>query len=264
MFPGVHLLMGSTLGIFAGFKFGPAAGFAVGLIAGLPTISTWNQPLPLGVAVYALEGLWVGFWSRRHKRGPLTAALSYWIFAGSWLVLAGSIFLLRIPATLAFIFQARSVINGLLAGLIVEIAVLTYEGFRQARQMEGRESAGLGLESLILVVFVTVLCVPILYLSTSNSREEMERTRNQLYGSSTRVVSAADEKIDILLQNYKRGVGVAASSISIIGKPGKPDAAAVQDRLKNVREQYPEFAGFYVADAQARIIAYDAGVSSSR
>ncbi|HEU4388046.1 MAG TPA: ATP-binding protein [Blastocatellia bacterium] len=252
--PGVHLLFGSTMGILAGLRFGPAAGCAVGLIAGLPTMWLWNEPVPLGAAVYALEGLWVGFATRQRKRGPLTAALSYWVILGSWLVLLINLLLLRTPVVPAFIIQARSVINGMLSGLIVEAGVLMYRFFRKRRQDE-TATARVSLESLVMVVFVTVISLPLLYVSTSNARDLSERTRSEMAASSTRAVSSVASEINGLLENYRRGVAMAASAVT--WDLGKNDDEGVRRTLRAVRNQYPEFASLYVADVRAKAIAHD-------
>ena len=253
--PGVQLLFGSTMGILAGLRFGPAAGCAVGLISGLPTMWVWNQPAPFGAVVYALEGLWVGFVTRQRKRGPLTAALSYWVLLGSWLILLIYLFLLRAPVAPAFILQARSVINGMLSGLVVEAGVLVYQVLRRMRRSDETAPARVSLESLVMVLFVTVISLPMLYVSTSNSRDLSDRTRSEVLASSTRAVSSVENEITALLENYKRGVAMAASTVK--WERRSKDDEGVRRTLRAVRDQYPEFAGLYVADAQAKTIAFD-------
>jgi PAS domain S-box-containing protein len=261
IFPGVHLLFGSTMGILAGLRFGPAAGCAVGLIAGVPTMWVWNQPAPVGAVVFALEGLWVGLATRQKRRGPLTAALSYWVLLGSWLILLTSLLLVGMPATSAFITQARSVINGMLCGLVVEFGVLVYQFIRRMRRPEDKEPARLGLESAVMVVFVTVISLPTLYVSTSNSRDFLDRTKSEMFASSTRAIASVEGEIVALLENYKRGIAMATSSV--IWEMRKNDDEGVRRTLRAVRDQYPEFAGLYVADARARTTAFDPPVNEN-
>lgn len=261
IFPGVHLMLGSTLGILAGLKFGPAGGGVAGLIAGLPTISLWHQSFPFSALLFALEGSWVGYATKRGKRGPLAAALSYWLLLGSWLTLAGQLVLFGDPASLAFIIQARSLINGILSGLLVEIAIWGFEVFRRWRPRSVDEPAKLRLESLVTIILASVIALPLLYISTTNARNMRERMMSDLSASALGDVSGVRHDVEVLLQNYKRAVAVAAATIS--GMYQERDRQSLATLLSDVRDQYPDFAGMYVADADARTIAFDPSHSES-
>lgn len=262
IFPGIHLVFGSALGIFAGLRHGALAGGIVGFVAALPTLWLWRQPFPLSPLLYCAEGIWVGYATKDDKRGPLAAALSYWLLVGCWLGLGFSLLLLRQPPNLAVIFQARSIINGLLAGLVVGVAVSAHQALRRRRGVAKHEPATFGLESLITIVLATLIALPTLYLFGGNARSARERMIADLLASSTRDVAAVEGEITALLQNYKKGVAVAAAIISTAHKGN--DNKALVGLLGRVRQQYPEFAGMYLADARAKTIAFDppAGDSS--
>ncbi len=65
--------------------------------------------------------------NEKGKRAPLTTIFLYWLLLGAWLNLAGHLLLLGLPLRLALIVQARSVINGMLTGLLLESGMLISE-----------------------------------------------------------------------------------------------------------------------------------------
>jgi PAS domain S-box-containing protein len=253
LFPGVRPLLGSTMGILAGLRYGPRAGFMAGLIAGLPTLWVWNQPWPVSALIYGLEGMWVGIVNRHKKRGPLVATLSYWIMLGSWLTLGSHLLVFGLPALTSFIAQTRSVVNGMMAGLLVETGILLYEITRKIRTRE-TEPARLGLESLVMIVLVMVISLPMLYVSTTNSTDMRERARRELADSSARSVALVQDEMTALLERYRDGVAVAASALSA---DHNPDSKRMSDLLGVIRSQYPEFGGMSVVDARGQTIAAD-------
>jgi PAS domain S-box-containing protein len=258
VFPGVHLALGSALGIFAALRHGPMAGGVIGFLAALPTLVLWRQTFPLSPLLYAAEGVWVGYATKADKRGPLAAALSYWLLAGSWLALAVSLVLWRLPLTLAVIFQARSIINGLLAGLVVSVYVSASQAVRRRRDVARREPATFSLESLITIVLATLIALPTLYVFGGAARRARERMIDELLASSARDVGAVEGEVSGLLQNYRKGVAIAAAMIAAHQEMNQKAVIAV---LGHVRKQYPEFAGMYLADAHAKTIAFDPPLS---
>lgn len=252
IFPGVHLVFGGAVAMAAAVKFGPFAGGLVGLIAGLRTWTLWNQPFPFSALLYCLEGAWVGLATRGGKRGPLTAALYYWLLLGSWLNLSGQHFLLELPLRTALILQARSIINGMLTGLICEIALLAYEVLRARRSR--RETSEIPLESVIALPLVVLISLPIFYITLHNVSDMRRRAMEDLMEGTTKDLSSVEGELTALVQSYRRGVAMAAG---IISAHGIKDQGRLQSLLASVRKLYPEFAGMYVADEKARTIAFD-------
>src|SRR5262249_44269673 len=152
--------------LLAALRYGPAVGAAAGLIAGFRTFTLWNSSFPVGAVLYALEGFWVGRQTQKRRWGPLTATLSFWLLLGGWLDLGGQILFNHIPVRAAFITQARSIINGLLVGLVLELWVVGSTLVR--RRGRPLEPARLSLNSLVTLVMATTISLPLLYITASS------------------------------------------------------------------------------------------------
>ena len=256
IYPSVHLVFGGVMAILAALKFGPFAGGIAGLTAGLRTWSLWNQPFPLSAILYGLEGIWVGTYQKRSgKRGPLAAILAYWLLLGAWLGLAGHIFLFDVPFRLALIMQGRSIINGVLVGILVELIILVAEVIR-GRLRYRREPLRLSLHSLIALVLLTAIALPMLYTSTRNVTDMRERMVNDLASSRSRDVQAIRGETESVLQNYRRGVATAAALFESPDHQPR-NQEELSRLLASVRHLFPEFTGLYVADAAGKTIAFD-------
>jgi PAS domain S-box-containing protein len=257
IFPGVHLVFGSVAAVVVAIWLGPAAGGIAGLVGGLRTWSLWSQPFPFSACLFALEGVWVGYQTGRTKRGALIAVLSYWVLVGSWLNLAGQVFLFELPLRLAFIVQARSVINGMLTGILVELALLMWQAAARRWRTADAAPSRPSLQSLVALVLTTVISVPMLYISTRSVQDIRERTMSDLAASGARDVDAIRSEIGALLKNYERGVATAADLCSSRYGRANYDPEELSRVLSRVRKLYPEFAGMYVADASGRTVAFD-------
>lgn len=253
MFPGVHLIFGDAVAMVVAVKSGPFAGGLVGFVAGLRTWSLWNQPLPFSALLYCLEGVWVGMVTKGGKRGPLVAALYYWLLLGSWLNLLGQHFLFGLPLRTALILQARSIINGALIGLACEAALLVYEVLRARRAHQ--KASQIPFESVIMLALVMLISLPIFYITLDNISDMRRRAMSDLMEGTARDLSSVEGELSALVQSYRRGVAIAASIASAHGTMG--DQTRLQTLLASVRKLYPEFAGMYVADQKARTIAFD-------
>ena len=162
--PGVKLLFGSALAVLAAIRFGPAAGGVAGVIAGSHTWSAWAEPLPISAVLYGLEGVWVGYRTRvAPKRGPIGAILSYWILVGAWLTLALYLLLLHVSPELALTAALRSLINGFLTGMLVELVLVLYEVVRKQWFRQDR-TGRLGHNAVAALVLLIIIAGPMLYI----------------------------------------------------------------------------------------------------
>lgn len=211
IFPGMPLIFGNVLSILVAVKFGPAAGAAAGFTGGLSLWRLWNEPFPLSAILFLAEGIWVGHQTNRKQRGPLTSVLLFWTLIGIWCDLIIQLLVLDTPSHLALIILARSLINGLLSGIIVEIVLLIHEMIRRAQSKVEERPAHLGLKSLIVVQLTAMIAVPLLYISTHSINDLRERTLSELALASTREINPLDSEIHSLLQTYDHSVERAAS-----------------------------------------------------
>jgi PAS domain S-box-containing protein len=254
IFPGIHLILGNAVAIWAASRWGPVAGATVGLTAGLRTWSLWHQPLPWSALLYGLEGLWVGHAARRRGSGPLVSTLSYWLFAGSWLNLIGQIAVIGLPLRLALIIQARSVVNGLLVGALVETSLLLATGLSAGRARRGASHPRPDLQTVVTLALTIMSSVPILFVSIRGAQRMLDTTLGDLVAQTERDVAAVEAHVRTLVESYQRGIETAATLISPETLADRP---ALQRLLAAVRRHYPEFAGMYVADAHATTLAFD-------
>jgi PAS domain S-box-containing protein len=258
--PGLHLIFGSVFAILAAVKYGAAAGSLAGLIAGLPTGSVRVEPFLLSALLGAGEGAWVGRRTRSGKREPFAAVLSYWLLIGAWLGLAGQLFIMRIPLREALILQARSVINAILAGMLVELGLLVYEVIWRRQGQPGPER--FTLRSLATLILTSLLTFPLLYISTHDANSERERMMSDMAVSSAVDVRSVEIEVRTLLESHSRGLKTAASLFS--SPPHKTDDAESLGRLlSSMRYQYPLLRRLSLTDVRGRTLATDPPQSAS-
>jgi PAS domain S-box-containing protein len=252
IFPGIHLIFGSTVTLIVAMRYGPAAGAGAGLLAGLRTWTLWHQPLPVSALLYAFEGGWVGWQMRTRRRSPLTATLAYWLLIGGWLNLAGQLLVIHLPLRLAMIVQARSIINGLLAAMLLEFGQLIYEAIR--RRSQPQRPARLSLNALVTLVMAATISLPLLYISTSSIQRVRVRLTSETSTSTMRDVAAIESECRALLAHQERGLKfVAALFTSPRHRTG--DAKVMSRLLAGIHEEFPEFQSLFVTDADGRAIA---------
>lgn len=250
--PGIHLIFGSLVTLVAAMRYGPAAGGIAGLVAGLRTWILWQQPLPVSAVLYALEGIWVGQQSLGRRRGPLMATLTYWLLLGGWLNLAGQLLITHLPLRLAMIVQARSIINGLLVGMLLELGLLLYEIV--GRRSQPQRPARLSLNGLVTLVMAATISLPLLYISTSSIKHVHERLTSDMTASAMRDVASIESECRALLEHEEHNVKfVAALMASPRHRSG--GAAAMSGLLAGIHEEFPEFNALFVTDAGGRAIA---------
>ncbi len=257
--PGVHLVFGGLFALLAAVWFGPVAGGLVGFAAALPTWSLWHQPLPLSALLYGLEGVWVGVALRaQHRRGLLPAVLAYWLLLGSWLNLVVQLTISGLALPVALIIQCRSIVNGLLVAILAELVLRT--GQLIAHHRAGRRSDRLrapDFESLVSLALVAMVSLPILWIAVRSARSLVEQRLAEQAERVSRNVGSIEAQVTTLMESYARGVSTAAA---LARQSGLADAPRLQGLLATIRAQYPEFAGMYVADREARTLAFDPAV----
>jgi PAS domain S-box-containing protein len=252
IFPGIHLIFGSLVTLVAAMRYGPAAGGVAGLMAGLRTWTLWHQPLPVSAVLYALEGVWVGRQMQTPRRGPLTTTLAYWLLIGGWLNLAGQLFITHLPLRLAMIVQARSIINGLLVGMLLELGLLIYEVVRQRSQPQ--RPARLSLNALVTLVMVATISLPMLYISTSSIQHVRERLTSDMTTSAMRDVASIEFECRALLEHQEHNLKFVAALFSS-PRHRTGDAMAMSKLLAGIHEEFSEFQSLFVTDASGRAIA---------
>jgi PAS domain S-box-containing protein len=252
IFPGIHLIFGSLVTLVAAMRYGPAAGGVAGLVAGLRTWALWHQPLPVSAVLYALEGVWVGRQMQVRRRGPLTTTLAYWLLIGGWLNLAGQLFITHLPLRLAMIVQARSIINGLLVGMLLELGLLIYEVVR--RRSQPQRPARLSLNALLTLVIAATLSLPLLYISTDSIQHVRERLTDEMAASAMRDVASIESECRAFLEHQEHDLKfVGALFASPRHRTG--DARAMSELLAGIHEEFSEFQSLFVTDASGRAIA---------
>ncbi len=257
----MHLILGNALSMLAAVRFGPAAGGIAGSIAGLRTWSLWpQQPFPFSALMSGLEGLSVGYLTRNGRRGPMTAALLFWMLGGVWLSLGCQIFIVGLPLRASLIWQARSVVNGLVAGLAVEVGMIVYEIARKRRDPQTHPSK-LRLVSLITILPAAFMALPLLYITTQNVNEVRRQMMSEVEASSSRSVRLVEEEIGSMLAEHRRGVEMAVSLLRSPDHQTK-DKELLRHLMASVRGRYPNFRAMFLVDAAGRTLACDPALES--
>ncbi len=253
VFPGIHFVFGGVFALVAGALFGPLAGGLAGFLAALPTWELWNQPAPLSAVLYGLEGAWIGRFARSRRHGVLVTDFVYWILVGSWLNLLMQVLVIDLPLEIGFVIQCRSIINGLLVGMVVEGAILVHRLARGASADTGHRSGRPTFQMLVTLGVTALITLPLLWQTVRSAHSFTRQRVADLEASVERELDAIRGELGALIQNYARGVGIAAE---IIDRRGIREPAFLQGLLETVRAEYPEFAGMYVADANAVTLAF--------
>jgi PAS domain S-box-containing protein len=252
VFPGIHFVFGAAFALVAAVRYGPVAGGLVGFVAALPTWSLWSQPLPLSALLYGLEGVWVGIATRGGRRGPLAAALAYWLLLGSWLNLAFQLAIVGLSLQIAIVIQCRSIINGLLVAMVVELGLLAYHAVWRHRRGASAPSRRPTFQSLVALVLTALISLPILGITIRNGRSFSDQRVAGLEAEVERGVQSLRGEVGALVSSYSRGVATAAE---IIAGLEPADRGFLQGVLGILQRQYPELAGVYIADPDARALA---------
>ncbi len=256
IFPGMVLIFGSVMSLLSAVRFGPAAGAIAGLLSGMATWALWpQQPFPFSAALYSLEGAAVGYLTRNRKLGVMSAVLIYWMAAGIWLGFLCQWLIVGLTARMSLTWQLRSILNGLLAGMMVEVGLFVYEIIRRRRADSG-EPARLRLISIITVLLATFITLPMLYISVHNVNDARERMMNDLAASSSRSARLVESEAQSLLDEHRQAVEMA---VSLFNSPGhkSDDVQYLQKLLSSVRQHYPGFMGMCLADSLGRTVISD-------
>lgn len=261
IFPGVHLIFGNILSILAAVKFGPVAGAGAGLITGLGVWRLSNEPFPLSAILFALEGVWVGYQTSKKERSPLNAVLSFWLLAGIWIVLIAQL-IAGASFNPIIILLARSLINALLSGLLVEILILIYEVIRRLRAKTEDSPAHLKLRSIIAVHLMAMVSIPLLYISAHNVNDLRERILSETASASARYIMPLDGEIHSILQVCEQAVERAATLFYSVNL-NTPDIGSLNGQLARSRQQRTDFQRICLGDAQGRTLACDPPLDES-
>jgi len=257
-FPGIHFLFGGVFALVAAVRYGPVAGGVVGLVAALPSWSLWNQPVPLSALLYGLEGVWVGLVTRRTRWGPLAAAVAYWLLLGSWLNLALQLAVIGLPARIGFIIQCRSVINGLLVAMIVELGFLVH-GLAAHKTAAGRVAPRRPptLQTLVTLVVTALISLPILWLIVRDARGSVDRRVAELRASSQREVEAIRGELGALVASHSMGAPVLdeTGELTAGGGGGGLDVGASVHRIVDRFDADDHGTVAVITDRSGRLIA---------
>ncbi len=99
-----------------------------------------------------------------------------------------------------------------------------------------------------------MISLPILWIAIRNAHTLSDQRLDQQAAQVSREVQSIEAQVATLMESYARGVSTAAAFAE---ERGLGDRAGLQDLLATIRAQYPGFAGMYVADRDARTLAFD-------
>ncbi len=255
LFPGIHFLFGPALTLAFAARRGAVTGGTASLIASARTWWLWNQPFPSSALLLGIEGAWVGWLCNRAGRRvrPLYAALIFWTLIGGWLNLLLQHYGFNLPWQTSFALALRAVVNSFFCALLAEILLVVFSYARNKR--ERHDSFRLSFSATITLVLMLGICLPTAFIAISFTRYVRAETLDIAQSETEARAQSLRRAISGRLITYRRAIAVVADLIQR-EQIGLQETDRLNRLLESTRREHPELAGMYVADAQARTVAF--------
>lgn len=238
---GIYYLFGSIFAMLGALWRGPWWGLALGLLAGLPTISLYGHGVMF--LVMGLEAGFLGWRAHRKSEGPVRDDLFFWVMV-SPLLLAFYLFSVEAPLQ-ALVPTLKQVVNGLFNTSVAALVMLWVKARRP------REGERVPLGAILIQMITPLLLLPIL-ISTIVTAAEVNRalqstTQVELINSRAMVSRSVDEWIA-----ERRA---ALQSLATLIAPYQQEPPLAATLLEAAAPADPGFLGLYLADHDANVIA---------
>jgi len=246
----VAFTFGSIFTTIALATLGPSVGLACALAASSYTWVLWNHPYAMVGLVG--EAIWLALWLRAGRRNLVVIDTAYWLFIGAPLVIVLYTFVLDMTSQQVAVIALKQSVNGVFNTLIASL-LLTYD-LSPARWWRTSPPPPLSLATIIFHLAAAFLMVPTLgLLLVSNARQmsEIEHTTVET------VLSHAHESRRLVrtwLDEHQR----ATTELADLGlEVGLLPSSALQSRVHEIHELFPDFLFLYLADANGTAVAVD-------
>jgi signal transduction histidine kinase/uncharacterized membrane protein len=251
--PGIDLIFGGVAFLIAAVAFGPGPGLLAAAIASLPTIWLWNHPYAW--VIFSLEGLFVGWLVLRWQRRPLVANALYWALVGVGLITLFYFAVLGLRGTTFTVILLKQPFNGLINAVLVEMLLLL-PVVRRLLRLRGAPR----LQSSLAVVVTLAAVLPTLLFGLWVGRQEWKRNVERTEAQLELIVRAYTAQLAQYISLHESSV---RSVSELTEARGEFDPVQLQRRITAEQQQFGGFLNMYVADANARSVAFAPATESA-
>jgi signal transduction histidine kinase len=251
--PGVHFLLGPVAVLLAAVLLGPVAGGLAGAISGWVTLGLWGHPW--GWLNLTLEGLFVGRLSRRLM--PITADALYWLlsplyFALTYYLLAG------IPAEATLVAGVKQAMNGVLAALVVQVALLVPGGRRLLRGLLPPPVANMPMRSAFASALTLGAVIPLIVMGGVEGRARHEAAVEQVNTANHQVARSVAREIETRLDHASHAAAQLARLLATYqaSRGTLPEQGYLEEELDSLVTYSPELINAYVGNAEGVALAF--------
>jgi signal transduction histidine kinase len=248
LFFGVDFLFGSIAVLVAVRLLGPWCGLIVAIISGSYTYFLWHHPY--AILLFAAEALCVGWLLRRVPELVLAEGL-FWIFIGMplvWVFYAG---LLDVETSQTQLVMLKDAVNGIFNALIASL-LLIYTPLRRLATGERRD-AEVSLSQVVFNLLVGSVLFPTLLFSILDSRQSLQRIESEIQNDVQAESTVLVQNLEAWYQQHRQALLQVAR---VAQREGVQPSPLLQQSVQLVTNAYPDLHAMYVADAQARAVAF--------
>jgi signal transduction histidine kinase len=251
--PGVHFLLGPVAVLLAAVLLGPVAGGLAGALSGGVTLGLWGHPW--GWLNLTVEGLFVGMLSRRLM--PITADGLYWLlsplyFALTYFMLAG------IPAEATLVAGLKQAVNGVMAALVVQVALLVPEVRRRLRGLLPPLVADMPMRRAFASALTLGAVIPLIVMGGAEGRARHQAAVEQVNTENHQVARAVAREIESRLDHASHAATQLARLLAthLSARGTLPPQGYLEDALDSLVIYSPELINAYVGSAEGVALAF--------
>ncbi|SEL64812.1 Signal transduction histidine kinase [Stigmatella aurantiaca] len=251
--PGVHLLLGPCMVLMAAVLLGPAAGGLAGAISGIQAYFLWGHPW--GWLNIVLEGLFVG--AMRRRLMPITADGLFWLVSPLYFLLTYGV-MAGLPIEATLVSGVKQAMNGLLAALIVQVALLVPALRRRLGPWLPAPVAAISMGRAFALSFTLGALLPLLWVGMVEGRARYEAAVRHVEEENLQVARAVVREIERRLEHSSHSVAQLSLLLSERAAPqgGLPNATFLEDGLDSLVTYSPEVIYAYVGSPEGRSLAF--------
>lgn len=250
----VDFIFGSIATMIVISLFGWGWGVVCALISSSYICYQWGSLV--SIIIFCMEALFVGLLLRRRRANLILVDALFWLVLGiplAWILYHGFIGMDQLASTTIALKQS---INGIFNALVASLVLTAYptRGKSRFAVLKPRPSLDLILFNLV----VAVVLIPAMVNLIRYGRKGLQQLEVGLRSRLEAVSSGTGEDLAFWSRLHLNSVqSLAAFSSSLELKPSKP----LQDAVEIFARTSPDFHNMYVADRQARTVAFSPPVN---
>jgi signal transduction histidine kinase/ActR/RegA family two-component response regulator len=244
--PDVNLYAGGICYVLIALCYGPWAGVAAALLAGVPLLPEFGS---LGLLIVAGEAAAVGALARKGVQAAVSEFM-YWTFLATPISLLVYVVWLRYPSPTCWVLIAIHPLNAF-ANAIVSQTLRTMPGIR-ALGLPNAGGGRLPLRAQLSQQFLSVATLPLLAVTVVSGRLYVDRQYRDSSEYLRETASVIREDIDGVVSRHRAGV----EALSATAGPRIAHRRAPEAWLAQSRAFYPDFLNLMVTDRWGALLAF--------